>query len=234
MKEPKYASISKDKIISYDSRVVDLWKKYLKKYGVKLPKKNDTQERLWAAILLILYDECPGQWIHKDDVGELARLVNPRLGADHQVRHLKRVGWNLETDPKRKGWHRFYDPHRPSPEFENDRLRHVSITGEDFDELKRAYSNRCATCGAEEGKPDVRYGSLDLVVLQKGHMNPSREGVKGNILPQCQFCNRAYKDDFEFDSKGRVRAVASLRPIRRASEKVKRVVYDFLREHFNE
>lgn len=234
MKEPKFAYIDAHQIQCYDAKAVALWREYLQRFDVRFPKKNTSQERLWVAILLLLHDQHKGAYIHKDDICILARKVNPDLGLDQQVRHLKRSGWNLESDPKRKGWYRFYNPHTPSPEHTANQLRKTSITTDDFDQLKRVYSNRCATCGAEEGKPSTRYGSQDLVVLQRGHMDPSREGSVGNILPQCQFCNRAYKDDFTFDDKGRVRAVASVRPVRLASQKVKRMIYNFLKQHFKE
>lgn len=234
MKNPEFTSIDAEAIGAYDKEVVALWEKYLKKYGITLPTKKTAQTRIWVAILLLLYKEHKGEWIHKDDIGELTRLVRPDLGHDQQIRHLKREGWNLETDPNKPGYHRFYDPYRPSSEWENDRNRQVAISSDDFELIKETYSNRCATCGAEEGKPDVRYGSLDNVVLQKGHRDPAKAGDKDNILPQCQFCNRAYRDDFVFNEKGRVHAVASLRPVRLASAKVKRMIYDFLKEHFGD
>ena len=48
------------------------------------------------------------------------------------------------------------------------------------------------------------------------------------MIPQCQFCNRSYRGDFTFDDKGRVHAVASIEPVRRASPKVKAAVRAYL------
>lgn len=83
--------------------------------------------------------------------------------------------------------------------------RHVGINSDDFERLKALYNNRCATCGAEEGKPHYNpyYARSEIVVLQKGHMNPHLPLEPGNTIPQCQFCNRAYRNWLVFDRNGR-------------------------------
>ncbi|AEV17314.1 hypothetical protein TCCBUS3UF1_p170 (plasmid) [Thermus sp. CCB_US3_UF1] len=88
--------------------------------------------------------------------------------------------------------------------------RHVGILEEDFERLKAQYRNRCATCGAEEGKPHYNpyYNQNETIYLQKGHMNPRKPLEPGNIIPQCQFCNRAYRNWLVFDKNGRTVGVA--------------------------
>jgi hypothetical protein len=66
-----------------------------------------------------------------------------------------------------------------------------------------------------------------VVKLQKGHLDPEKSIKRDNIIPQCQYCNRAYLDDFVFDKKGRVRAVASVRPVNRSSKRVKAEIKKF-------
>lgn len=231
MKDQRYAVITAERIIAHDARVVDVWENYLKRHDVRLPKEGSAS-RVWIAILMLVHDDDAEAWIHKDDISALTHLVLPHVGSDQQVRHLKRRGWNLESQPH-KGTHRLSDPHRPSSEWENDRLRRIALKRGDFDILKQAFSDRCATCGAKEGEPDIRYGSRDAVVLQQGHRDPASAGTMGNIIPQCQFCNRAYRDDFVFDEKGRVAAVASLRPVKQASSSVQRAIYEFLKKKFS-
>lgn len=231
MKDPRYETIDREAILSHDEKVQALWETYLKRHGVKLSSKKNAQGRLWLAILLIVNERWPDAWIHKDDISILVHRVVPSMGGDQQVRHLKRDGWNLET--AKAGVHRMTDPFRPSSEWHNDQQRRIALASNDFEAIKEAESFRCATCGAKEGIPHPKYGSQDPVKLQQGHMDPERAGIKGNIIPQCQFCNRTHRDDFVFDDKGRPVSVASLRPIKRASERVKRMLYDFLKGYFD-
>ena len=66
--------------------------------------------------------------------------------------------------------------------------RHEGYKG-DFEEIKKQYGYRCATCGAKEGEEHYfRKGTK--VQLQEGHMNPCKPLAEGNIIPQCQICNR--------------------------------------------
>ena len=121
------------------------------------------------------------------------------------------------------------DPYRPSPGLITNQRRRVGrLSATTFDELKVVYHRRCASCSAEEGKPNPRYGD-DIVVLEQGHKEPSEPPTIDNIIPQCQFCNQAYRGDFTFDDKRRVRAVADVEPVRRATEAVKRKIFEWLK-----
>ena len=96
------------------------------------------------------------------------------------------------------------NPYKVSPEFETDkRRRQGTLSAKNFDELKEVFGNQCATCGAKEGETNPRYGD-DIVELQRGHKDPDKPMTLDNIIPQCQFCNRAYRRDYVFDDKGRV------------------------------
>ena len=202
------------------TEVCNIHKEYLEPHEVRLPVKTSIKW-VWLATLWHYRD----QFVHKDIVSLAVRTVFPEAAADQQVRHLKRDGWFIEPDGK--GGHRL-DPYKPSTEYANELARRrVRIGASSFDELKRAFGSRCATCGARESQPDPRYGD-DLVKLQQGHQDPDKPIENENVIPQCQFCNRAYKNDFTFDDKGRVRAVASVAPVRRASAKVRQRIKDWL------
>lgn len=54
-----------------------------------------------------------------------------------------------------------------------------------------------------------------------------------NIIPQCQFCNRAYKNDFVFDAKGRVVSVCSLAPVKKARAEVQASIYEWLKKKYD-
>lgn len=196
---------------------------HLVQHEVVLPKRN-SYKSIWLAML-----HHHKRAVHKDEISEAIQREHPDAGKDQQVRHLKRDGWNIVS--KQRGYHQLDDPYRPSQEFHNEQNRRRGRLGaKDFEEIKQAFGNRCATCGAREGEPDPRYGS-DKVILQQGHQNPKKPSDEtSNIIPQCQFCNRTYRDDFVFDNKGRVHAVADIRPVKRASEETQRKILDFLKK----
>lgn len=203
---------------------------YLEEHGVLIPgvsQYNQTAKSIWLSVL----HYCKNEEVHKDFISQVCQRDKPDLGQDQQVRHLKRDGWYLVEDTRR-GYHRL-DPYQPSPEWETDKKRRDGrLDAQTFGDLKAVYGMRCATCGAEAGKPNPRYGK-DKVVLQQGHRDPSKPATDmDNIIPQCQFCNRAYRDDFVFDEKGRVSAIASVRPVRKAAEAVQRKVFEWLKNKF--
>ncbi len=206
----------------------EIHREYLAVHQVKIPSAThyaDTNKSLWLAVLYLYQD----REVHKNTMSAIAKRDIPNAAADQQVRHLKRDGWSIGDKP---GLHRL-NPYKPSLAFLNAEARRRSrLTASDFEGIKEAYGKRCATCGATEGRPDPRYGD-EMVALQQGHQNPHKRGDdRENIIPQCQFCNRAYKDDYVFDNKGRVRAVASIRPVERANENVQQKILDWLVEKF--
>ena len=205
--------------------IVRIHARHLARHGVRLPSK-ETYPWVWLATLY----HYAGERVHKNEISEATRLVFPDAAPDQQVRHLVRYGWNIEN---KLGYHTLLDPTQPSPTYMTDRLRRLgSLSAETFDDLKRAYGYRCATCNTPEGEVNPRYGA-GAVQLQQGHKDPSgRSDDLANILPQCQFCNQAYRVDFVFDDKGRVKAVADVRPVRRASRSVQRKVWEYLKSKF--
>ncbi len=199
-------------------------RRHLAVHDVRIPETeyySDHNKAVWLAALWYWRD----REVHKDEISAIVRRDVAGAGADQQVRHLKRDGWNIGTKP---GVHKL-DPFRPSAEFQNTHARRrqrLSATG--FDGIKQAFGFRCATCGAVEGEPDPRYGA-NKVHLQQGHRDPNAAGDEtDNIIPQCQFCNRSYRDDFVFDEKGRARAVAGTGPVQRASKAVQKLILDWL------
>jgi hypothetical protein len=56
---------------------------------------------------------------------------------------------------------------------------------------------------------------------------------ESGFIPQCEECNRAYKDWFVFDNEGRVKTIANPRVILRASIEVQRKVYNILKKKFS-
>lgn len=204
----------------------DIHRQHLAVHDVVIPEAEhyaDRTKAVWLAVLWHFKD----RKVHKDEISAVVRRDIPDAAADQQIRHLKRNGWEIGPDP---GQHQL-NPYRPSSEWENlNARRRARLGAEDFNDIKDAFGGRCATCGAQEGRPDPRYGQ-DNVSLQQGHRDPHQAGDEPrNIIPQCQFCNRSYKDDFVFDESGRVYAVASEAPVRRATRAVQEDVMAWLLE----
>ena len=220
--------MKKDDINIYWDKVCAIHKKYLSEYGVQLPRAGSNKQ-IWLSVLLYSYELDDKGFVHKDEMSKIVSMHLPESATDQQVRHLKRDGWYLISDGK--GGHRL-NPYEVSPEFLQDQHRLSSIlSAKDFEEIKKAFNYTCASCGSREGDSSWRYGN-DEVELHKGHKDPEKSMDNKNIIPQCQFCNRAYKDDFTFDDKGRVRSIASINPVVRASDSVKKKVFDYLKNMF--
>ena len=207
----------------------DIHEQYLARHAVKLPRANQYNESaksIWLAVLFLKR----GEDVHKNMISVVCQRDKPDLAPDQQVRHLKRDGWRLRSDGR--GNHSL-DPFQPSLEYLNIKTRREGLlSAESFEDIKRTFGHRCATCGAREGRPDSRYGE-DKVELQRGHRDPAKPASdKLNIIPQCQFCNRAYRGDFVFDEKGRAWAVADIGPVQRATLEVQRKVLKFLSDLF--
>lgn len=201
---------------------------HLEGHQVKIPKViryNEQAKSIWLAVLHYY----KGEKVHKRVISEICQRDNSDLGPDQQVRHLKRDGWHLTG----RGNH-LLDPYKPSPEWETDKRRRDGIlNAKTFDDIKAAYEMRCASCGTKEGEPSHRYGEEE-VKLQRGHRDPSESATDmKNIIPQCQFCNRAYRNLYVFDEKGRVSAIANIEPVKKASAAVQRKVFEWLKKRFS-
>lgn len=167
--------------------------------SVKLPKYGTKGARALLAIYVA----------YKNGVGPFPKsLLDELNGGDNQ--HLRHIRRKMGIKVVRHGKSAYYLKDLKLGEaFTN---RHGGIEAYTFEEIKTAYGYRCATCGAKEGElhhlPQYRESS-EPVTLHKGHMNPQERLVVGNIIPQCQFCNRAYRDWVVFDRNGRVIGVSS-------------------------
>lgn len=198
---------------------------HLRSYDVTLPQKGSS-----SALWLVFLKKHEGKLVHKDTISAFVNSVNPKAGKDQQVRHLASRGWYVlnkgDKFPKEDeivpgGYHVLITTENPKPDFLWKALKRAGrISAQNFDQLKETYGNRCATCGSQEGRPHLLDPSK-RTQLQQGHMNPHEKLTLENSIPQCQLCNGVYQDDYVFDSKGRIIAVASARPVLQAEEKVK-------------
>ncbi len=119
----------------------------------------------------------------------------------------------------------------PYPGFTAAR-RKETIDGEYWEHPKKQYDYRCACCGSKEGKPH-RYWKNTITVLQKGHKDPNKPLEPGNIIPQCEKCNRPDRNDWIYDDKGRVIKIANAKVVDKCSKQVQKEMYIRLYRLFN-
>tara|TARA_R100000008_G_scaffold82977_1_gene67840 strand:- start:524 stop:1183 length:660 start_codon:yes stop_codon:yes gene_type:complete len=192
----------------------------LSEFGVKLPRENSQK----GQVLLFLFQN-RGRVITK---AEAERVVCGRMNKQtkdlQSLRHLgKQSGFNIlqagsiyEGRKLKKGEYVLVDLEKVNPYFNNSRRDESSLS---FSLIKKRYNDSCATCGSTEGMPH-RY-SREIVVLEKGHKDPTMAMNNSNIIPQCQLCNKVAKDNWIFDEFGRVAKITPQGLLSRHSRKQK-------------
>ncbi len=192
--------------------------KYLAKYQVKLPKlKSGGIYTKNAVVLLVLYKYIAMKVTKKELTEMLSALYNETISDVQQARHLgKQDGWYILSGQRgqeaptgldialNSGDYCLVGVEEPYPTRLTRAQHHRSGSSSiDIGDLKKQYHQRCATCGSKEGQPNLSDPSVSTK-LQLGHMDPTKGLVAGNVIPQCEQCNRAYRDWFKFDATGRV------------------------------
>ena len=209
--------------------------KYLKKYGVKIPrlKNNKGLYTKDALILIYLNQNYPKtKKVTKQELTQFIRRYYPNTNDVQQARHLgAQKGWwilaggrdNIVLSLKR-GEYQLYTLKNPYPSFKKNR-RSVKVL--DWSDIKKRYSYRCVTCGSKEGKPHFHWPQTETK-LQQAHKNPEQPLNNKNIIPQCQKCNRADRNKWIYDDKGRVVKLANATVLKRCSKKVQKQAYRIL------
>lgn len=204
--------------------ILDYHKRYLSKYGVKLVSlKKDGQFTKDALVLTYLTWGYPDtKIVSKAELTQFVNSIYPGTVDVQQARHLAlQKGYYIisgtrgdvdESIPS--GCYKLKTLQQPYPPYEASR-RSSNI---DFEELKKVYGFKCATCGSKEGELNNRNSNVKTV-LQMGHMNPSKSLDLGNVIPQCQICNRPDRNRWIYDDKGRVIGIADSQDGRRVVEK---------------
>ena len=82
----------------------------------------------------------------------------------------------------------------------------------------------CVSCG---GEPHFHWPGTKTV-LQRSHKDPNKPLKSGNIIPQCQKCNRADRDRWVYDDKGRVVKLADARFVLNFDQEVLWKIYAIL------
>ena len=213
--------------------------KYLKQYGVKLPKLYDKKYKFTKDALVLVYlayDYPNTRKVSKEELTKFIRSYYPNTNDVQQARHLgAQNGWwivaggrdNIVLNIKR-GCYQLYALEEPYPAFKKG---HRITAADDWDSIKEKYNFRCATCGSKDGKPHFHWPATKTK-LQKSHMDPHKPLIAGNIIPQCQKCNRGDRNRWVYDDKGRVIKLANAQVIKSCNAEVKKKAYKILYNEF--
>lgn len=217
----KVLSVSQSNLMKSFKEIENDYGKFLEKIGIPLPKSETTK---WYQLSILKHFQCLA--IHKNDISILIANLTSTTATDQQVRHLKtQDGWfvlNRGDSYKNKyvpdGCHVLITTKSPIP---NSTLqRRTVVAARDWEEILKKYHYACASCGTKVKERHRFDESFVVETLEKGHMNPHKPLEAGNIIPQCRWCNRTARSDFVFDEQGRPRAVANVRPVKRAEKEV--------------
>lgn len=63
-------------------------------------------------------------------------------------------------------------------------------------------------------------------------MNPNKPLINGNIIPQCQKCNRGDRNRWVYDDKGRVIKIANPCVIKNCDKEIRKAIYGILCKEF--
>lgn len=214
---------------------------YLEKKGVKMPNlKRGNEYTKDALVLVFLAQGYPDtKVVSKEELTKFIQFYDPEVNDVQQARHLgAQKGWfilsgtrhDIASEDIPKGSYKLQTLEQEYPGYRSAR-RNYSSGDEYWEELKKEYDYRCACCGSKENEAH-RYWKNTITVLQKGHMDPTKPLEPGNIIPQCEKCNRADRDNWIYDEKGRVIGIANARTLEKSSREVKKDIYTRLYKEF--
>jgi len=191
--------------ISVKDEVLMIWDGKLKDKGVKKPGGA------FLEALCCLYINI-GKSISIDIIRKYVEESGFILkGSDSlQVRHLaKQYGFNIFKGGEvyngvkiPRSHYMLVDILSAHPSHITEKRR-VELTEESWIKIKNEYRNRCACCGDTEGQ-SARWNDYEIVLLQRGHMDPRKALTEDNCIPQCKDCNQQYKDKAVFNKRGKV------------------------------
>lgn len=215
--------------------------KFLKKYPVQLPKlTNNGNYTKDALCLVFLARGYPKQKrVTKKELTEFIRQFYPDTNDVQQARHLgAQKGWFIQSGTRgdmdsglKQGEYKLVTLQTHYPKFRHQQEQNLDENA--WDSIKRHYNNRCATCGSKENEEHLRYSDQNTT-LQKGHKDPNKPLSSTNTIPQCQYCNRADRNNWIYDDNGRVVKVANPRVVLKSSKDVKKEMYLLLKKDLDE
>lgn len=233
----EYTPLSDEEIERLKKEIKNKYDKNLKRYGVK--QLSDDSYAMYQLIYLYKHK---GKAVHKDVVAKFVQDQFKNAANDQQVRHLgSKFGYNVYNTYEEVNGEKIPSGHSLLVNLNSPRRdfilranrRDVIINSSDFEKIKKVWEYKCATCGAKEGEPHKVLG--EKVKLQRGHKDPNKPLELGNILPQCQYCNRDFfKDNFVFDDNGYPSAINNPAYVLRSTDKVQREMMELIKNNIQE
>lgn len=216
--------------------------KYLKSHGVQLPSlKRGNNYTKDALVLVYLAQGYPNtEIISKTELTEFIKTYYPGTNDVQQARHLAaQKGWFILSGTRNDntsisipfGSYKLASLEKYYDGFTAER-RQECFSKDYWETLKAQYNNKCACCGSVEGQRH-RYWKNITVKLQKGHKDPSKPLAEGNIIPQCEQCNRPDRNYWIYDDKGRVISISNEKVIDTCSEELQEKIYSRLYHKYN-
>ena len=215
------------------------YKNSLEKYNVKMPKLYSNGNYTLNALVLIYLFSKIGEIVSKQELTDYLRTMGFDVNDVQQARHLaQQSGWYILSGTRgdyecknlgiKSGEYMLKTIKEPYPSYKNLK-RTETLNAGSWDELKKMYNYRCATCGSKEGEPNFLYPA-STTTLQQGHKDPSMPLTIDNTIPQCPFCNRASRNYFVFDNKGRVEKIYDPHFILRSDKEIQLTMLQLLIE----
>ena len=219
--------------------VKKVWQEYLE--DVALDAHSIVEGMGTKTLQLVFLAKYVGCFVHKDLISQFVQQFKPDAGLDQQVRHLgSQDYWYILNKGNKvpntnvtvpSGYQYLVSLEMPNPKAMAEMYKRAGrMAARDFEGLKMAYGNRCATCGIEERRIDPRTGKK--VVLQQGHMDPSKPLSLDNTIPQCEYCNETSRDNFIFDENGRIKAIHNPRFVLNSKVSVQVDIFKLLKSKF--
>lgn len=221
--------LSKEVINQKYDEIKESWENFLEKYDVKMPNlESGNKYTINALVLIYLYINL-GKNISKQELTDFLKSMGYECNDVQQARHLaQQSGWYILSGTRgdsecqeyniKSGEYMLKTIQEPYPSYKNMK-RTESLNASSWEELKKLYNYRCATCGSKEGEKNFLYPA-SITRLQQGHKDPSMALSIDNTIPQCDFCNRASRDYFVFDNKGRVEKINDPKFVLRSSKEI--------------
>ena len=217
-------------------------KEYLEKHGVVMPnlKRGNAYTKDALTLVYLTQDYPDTKIVTKKDLTEFIQQYYPDTLDVQQARHLgAQKGWYILSGTRndnastalKQGEYKLETLEICYPGFTAERRNEV-VDNNYWESLKKQYEYKCACCGSKEGEPH-RYWKNTTTTLQKGHKNPNKPLEAGNIIPQCEKCNRPDRNYWIYDDKGRVTKIANAKVIDNCSLQVKKDMYARLYSFFN-
>jgi len=230
---------TREKIERQYGLIKEYHEKYLKKFGVKIPALKDASGNYTKNALVLVYLSFgypKTKEITKTELTQFVRGFYPETNDVQQARHLgAQDGWWIVAGGRdnivvkvRRGNYILYTLEKPYPSFKKG---HRTTQTDDWDKIKKGYGFRCATCGSREGEPHFHWTGTKTI-LQKSHKDPNKPLIAGNIIPQCQKCNRADRNRWVYDDKGRVIKLADPNFVKNFDKNVRWKIYTILYGEF--